>query len=106
MNRSYSDVYQGFIWWVEDIIDWIDALVDKYAHRGAHRGVYDWDIGTGPAFWEKGLPGGLKLRFVKGVPHYAWSGTVVLPKDEEPASAVLLLKPAEGLTGISVLGES
>lgn len=45
MNRSYSDVYQGFIWWVEDMIDWIDILVDKYTYRGAHRGEYDWNIG-------------------------------------------------------------
>jgi len=97
------DVYQGFIWWVEDMIDWIDILVDKYTYRGAHRGEYDWNIGR--SLLGEGLAEGLRIRFVDSQPHYMLEGMFSIPPDEEPPSAVLLLKPAEASTSIRILGE-
>lgn len=100
--KFLSNAYWGFIWWVEDAIDWIDALVDKCFYQGVHRGVYDWDIGTGEAFWEKGLPKGWRIRFVNGEPCYAWEGLVHMPEHVNE-TAMLLIKPPEALTSIPAL---
>lgn len=103
--KFLNEAYLGILWWVEDIIDWIGALVEKYSYQGLHRGVYDWNIGSGEAFWEKGLLRGWRIRFVDSQPHYMLEGMFSIPPDEEPPSAVLLLKPAEALTSIRILGE-